>query len=42
MDSEGKKKTEHYTTTEKVITHTAKEILNPVGCYDESGEIEQP
>lgn len=40
-DADGNTRTEHYTTTEKVVTHTATEYLTPYETRDESGKIER-
>jgi hypothetical protein len=40
-DSDGKSRTEHYTSTEKVVTHTATESLQPIRTVDESGAVDR-
>lgn len=40
-DSNGNTRHEHYTTREKVVTHTATENLTPRKTVDESGPIDR-
>ena len=40
-DNDGRSRTEHYTTREKVVTHSATEYLTPYETRDESGKADR-
>lgn len=41
VDSNGNRRMEAYTTTEKVVTHTATEYITPARTVDASGQVDR-